>query len=85
MPGGRANRLGVPALYLSLTLETGARKYQQSSSLMPPGTLVCYEVTSAPVVNFRGGYARDDWAPLWESVACDWRSMSFDQRIELPS
>ena len=45
--GGRANRPGVPALYLALEVDTAVREYQQVSTLLPPGTLVSYEVTLA--------------------------------------
>ena len=54
--GGRANRPGVSALYLTLEPETAVREYQQLSPLMPPGTLVSYTVRLAPVVDFRAGY-----------------------------
>jgi RES domain-containing protein len=38
--GGRFNRPGVDALYLSRRIETATVEYQQDKSLMPPGTLV---------------------------------------------
>ena len=64
--GGRANRIGVPALYLALEAETAIAEYQQLSSLMPPATLVNYTVKVDPVVDFRGGFDGDaddflDW------------------------
>jgi len=46
--GGRANRVGVSALYLALETQTAISEYQQLSSLMPPGTLVSYEVSDQP-------------------------------------
>lgn len=52
--GGRANRPGVEALYLSLDLATSVREYQQLSPLLPPGTLVSYLVTATEIVDFRG-------------------------------
>lgn len=83
--GGRANRPGISALYLSLELETAVKEYQQLSPLLPPGTLVAYEVTVEPIVDFRGGYAAQSWSPLWELFLGDWRAQWFDQRIEPPS
>jgi RES domain-containing protein len=83
--GGRANRPGVGALYLSLELETAAREYQQISPLVPPGTLVSYTVRVAKVIDFRGGFVAGTWSPLWEEFYCDWRDHWFNKRIEPPS
>lgn len=54
--GGRANRVGVNALYLSKESQTAVSEYQQLSSLMAPGTLVCYELDIGPVLDFTNGY-----------------------------
>lgn len=83
--GGRANRPGTPALYLALDTETAIKEYQQVSTLLPPGTLVSYRVTAAPVVDFRQGYQQPRWSALWEEFFCDWRELWFNQRIEPPS
>jgi RES domain-containing protein len=83
--GRRANRPGVPALYLALEPETAVREYQQLSPLMPPGTLVSYTVRVAPVVDFRVGYDAPRWPGLWEEFHCDWRELWFNQRVEPPS
>jgi RES domain-containing protein len=83
--GGRANRPGVEALYLSLDTETAIREYKQLSPLLPPGTLVSYQVTAHPIVDFRQGYHRNTWDPLWDSFHCDWRELWFNQHIEPPS
>jgi RES domain-containing protein len=83
--GGRANRPGLAALYLSLEPDTAVREYQQLSPLMPPGTLVSYTVSLAPVVDFRAGYGAARWSALWEEFQCDWRELWFNQRIEPPS
>ncbi|GLU33869.1 RES family NAD+ phosphorylase [Trinickia caryophylli] len=83
--GGRANRIGINALYLSLDPQTAISEYKQVSTLLPPGTLVSYRLTVAPVVDFTGGYRQEVWPPLWESFFCDWRACWFDERIEPPS
>ncbi|RKR31527.1 RES domain-containing protein [Paraburkholderia sp. BL17N1] len=83
--GGRANRVGLAALYLALDLDTAVRENQQVSPLMPPGTLVSYQLSIDPVVDFTGGYQGDKWAVLWEDFYCDWRGCWFNQRIEPPS
>ncbi|MEM5314254.1 RES family NAD+ phosphorylase [Paraburkholderia sp. JHI869] len=83
--GGRANRIGVNTLYLSLDVETAVREYQQVSPLLPPGTLVSYRVCAIPVVDFTRGYAPGTWDPLWEDFYCDWRTIWFNERTEPPS
>ncbi|MBC7703868.1 MAG: RES family NAD+ phosphorylase [Rhodoferax sp.] len=83
--GGRANRPGTDALYLALDIETAVREYQQSSPLMPPGTLVSYTVTLTKTVDFSNGYQPLTWEPLWEDFHCDWRELWFNQRVEPPS
>lgn len=52
---------------------------------MPPGTLVSYQVTADPVVDFTAGYQSGVWSPLWEDFYCDWRGCWFNRRIEPPS
>ena len=79
-----SNRPGVAALYLSLSVETAVKEYQQTSSLLPPGTLVSYQVSIKPLVDFREGFS-PSWSPIWEDFYCDWRELWFDQRIEPPS
>ena len=83
--GGRVNRPGVEALYLSLERETAIQEYQQLSELLPPGLLVSYQVTVDSVVDFRRGYSTPEWDPLWENFYCDWRELWFNQHIEPPS
>ena len=83
--GGRANRPGVEAVYLSLELDTAVREYLQLSPLMPPGTLVSYHLTVHQVVDFRDGFQASHWDPLWEQFLEDWRQLWFNQRTEPPS
>lgn len=82
--GGRANRPGVAAIYLALEVETAVKESQQVSSLLPPGTLVSYQVTIKPVADFRTGFDASSWSPIWEDFYCDWRELWFNQRIEPP-
>ena len=84
--GGRANRRGVEALYLSAEYETAVDEYRQVSSLMPPGTLVSYDVEIADVADFREGFDRAaGWAPIWEDFYCDWRRLAIVEKLEPPS
>lgn len=82
--GGRANRPGVNALYLSLELETALAEYQQLDALLPPALMVSYSVRIDPVVDFRGG-STSAWDALWQDFYCDWRRMHFNEGIEPPS
>jgi RES domain-containing protein len=83
--GGRANRIGVEALYLSLDALTALAEYQQTSALLPPGLMVAYQIDVYPIVDFREGYNPKHWGPLWKDFFCDWRSLFFNRRIEPPS
>jgi RES domain-containing protein len=83
--GGRANRIGVNALYLSLDLETASQEYKQTSELLPPAIVVQYEIEVDQVVDFREGYDPARWDPMWQDFFCDWRALHFNHRIEPPS
>lgn len=50
--GGRANRKDIPALYLAADTATAIAEYQQTDSILPPGTLVSYQVNLARVIDF---------------------------------
>lgn len=82
--GGRLNRQGLPALYLSLDAATAIAEYKQTSTLMPPGTLVQYQVAIDPIVDFSGGYD-GAWDDLWEELNCDWRKLWYNDHVEPPS
>lgn len=82
--GGRANRPGVNALYLSLELETALAEFQQLDALMPPGMMVSYNLCLDFLVDFRGGYTTA-WNALWEDFYCDWRNIHFNKGIEPPT
>ncbi len=83
--GGRANRRGVDAVYMSTDAQTALAEYQQLSPLMPPGTLVSFEINVGPIIDFSSGYNPVEWDSLWNDFNCDWRNLWFDKRIEPPS
>ncbi|MEM5389851.1 hypothetical protein VSR68_40975 [Paraburkholderia phymatum] len=56
LAGMAATLTGLNALYLALDVDAAVREYQQISPLMPPGTLVSYQLTVDPIVDFTGGY-----------------------------
>lgn len=62
--GGRFNRPGVEALYLSAEPETALAEYKQGSSLPRPATLAAYELDLTHVLDLSAGYDPDHWAQL---------------------
>lgn len=83
--GGRFNRAGVEALYLSLDETTALREYQQDDPIMPPGTIAAYHVALDQVVDFTAGYVSGEWGPIWEDWSCNWRHLRFLDEITPPS
>ena len=83
--GGRFNRPGVHALYLSDSPATALAEYRQLDALLPPCTLVTYHVALRSVVDFRGGFDPALWSPLWQEWSCCWRRMALLEHIEPPS
>ena len=71
--GGRFNRPGVEALYLSAEPETALAEYKQGSSLPRPATLAAYELNLSDVVDLSAGYDPDHWTLSWADWNCDWR------------
>ncbi|HFL2866973.1 TPA: RES family NAD+ phosphorylase [Pseudomonas aeruginosa] len=82
--GGRVNRKGLEALYLSLDSATAIAEFQQASAFLPPGLLVSYSLSLDRVIDFTGGY-NDTWAPIWQDFFCDWRKIRFNDGVEPPS
>lgn len=82
--GGRFNRPGIDAVYLSRRIETAAAEYRQDDPLIPPGTLVAYRVALSRIVDFEAGYIRGVWAELWSDWDCEWRKQALYEQIEPP-
>ncbi|MGE4126394.1 MAG: RES family NAD+ phosphorylase [Pusillimonas sp.] len=83
--GGRFNREGVEALYLSLEELTALREYQQTSPLLPPCTLCSYTATLENLVDLRKLHHGESWDDLWHDWSEDWRHLKFELHIEPPS
>ena len=83
--GGRFNRPGQEALYLSGTAETAVLEYQQAEKLVHPGTLVTFLVSRLQVVDFSQGYVSGSWDPAWADYSGNWRKIAFEERSEPPS
>lgn len=83
--GGRFNREGVEALYLSLDEVTALREYQQTSPFLPPCTMVSYSAGLTRLVDLRQLHRGAPWDDLWHDWGEDWRHLKFDLHIEPPS
>lgn len=83
--GGRFNRAGVEALYLSKEPETALAEYRQGASIAPPATLVAYRVAVDGVVDFTGGYVPGVWPAEWAEAGCDWKYLARIERQDPPS
>lgn len=77
--GGRFNRPGGPALYLSRGAQTALEEYRQGATITPPGTLAAYLVNLAGVADLSGGYDPAEWPADWANWNCPWRQIA---RIE---
>lgn len=82
--GGRFNRPGQEALYLSTTVETAVAEYRQHALLLPPGTIVTFLVSGLRVVDFSAGFVAGTWNALWADYACNWRQMAFEHGVDPP-
>ena len=71
--GGRFNRPGVEALYLSAEPEAALAEYRQGSSLPNPATLAAYHIKLADVVDLSAGFDPTQWGAPWIEWNCDWR------------
>ena len=74
--GGRFNRPGVEALYLSRTPQTALEEYRQGASIAPPATLAAYRVTLDEVVDLSDGYDPDLWSEAWGEWDGPWKEIA---------
>lgn len=74
--GGRFNPKGVPALYLSLTLEGAVKEANQGFAFkIDPCVVCCYDVDCEDVVDLRTERQRRDNRITWDDIACPWFSL----------
>lgn len=83
--GGRFNRPGVEALYLSRSPATALEEYRRGSSIAPPATLAAYHVTLHDVADLSGGFDPAAWSADWAQWDCDWRRIARIDRKVPPS
>lgn len=83
--GGRFNRPGQEALYLSMNQATALAEYQQDNPWLPPGTICTFFVQHMRVADFSAGFDPANWTRLWADFAVDWRAECFAKGIEPPT
>ena len=83
--GGRFNRPGIEALYLSFSAATALYEYQQTSAFLPPCTLCSYQVQLGSLVDLRQLAFGPPWDELWMDWSDDWRHSRFELHIEPPT
>ena len=75
--GGRFNRPGVEALYLSRAPQTALDEYRQGATITPPATLAAYLITLDKVVDLSAGFDPTLWPPEWAQWDCNWRKINW--------
>lgn len=83
--GGRFNREGVAALYLSLDALTALHEYQQTSPFLPPCTICSYKVTLHGLVDLTRLTHGNEWDNLWHDWRDDWRQTRYELHLEPPT
>ena len=83
--GGRFNRPGQEALYLSLDETTALSEYKQDNPWLPPGTICTFFPRNLRVADLSAGFDPGLWPPLWVDYAMDWRAEWFNNAIEPPT
>lgn len=79
--GGRFNRQGIEALYLSLEKLTALDEYQQMQPSLPPCTLCQYALGIRGMVDLRQLSHGDPWDASWQLWMTDWRAEWFNKRV----
>jgi len=83
--GGRFNRPGQEALYLSLDEVTALAEYKQDNPWLLPGTICTFFVRGLRVADFSAGFDPERWPPLWADFTVDWRAEWFGNGNEPPT
>jgi RES domain-containing protein len=83
--GGRFNRQGQEALYLSANANTALAEYKQDNPWLRPGTICTFFVGELHLADLSAGYDPGQWTSLWADFAVDWREQWFGKGIEPPT
>jgi RES domain-containing protein len=83
--GGRFNRIGARALYLSRTIETAWAEYQQMGALPRPGLVAGYDVQADAVVDLTDPDIVATLEVEQADLSGDWRYLWRIQHYEPPT
>ena len=83
--GGRFNRPGQEALYLSGDEATALAEYRQDNPWLRPGTICTFFVSGLRVADLSTGFDAARWSALWADFATDWRADWFGGGVEPPT
>lgn len=83
--GGRFNRPGQEALYLSADEATALAEYRQDNPWLPPGTICTFFANGLRVADLSAGFDAAHWPALWADHGIDWRAEWFGRAIEPPT
>lgn len=79
--GGRFNRSGIEALYLSRSAPTVLDEYRQRASITPPATLAAYKIALAEMADLSQGFDRTSGtAPGKDGMVLSARSLVSTER-----
>jgi RES domain-containing protein len=85
LDGGRFNRPGVEALYLSRAPQTALEEYRQGALITRPATLAGYVIALEQIVDLSAGFDPDIWTKEWSEWDCEWRKIARIDRQVPPS
>ncbi len=83
--GGRFNRPGQEALYLSSNETTALAEYRQDNPWLRPGTICTFFIRKLRVADLRAGFDPAHWPLLWADYAVNWRAEWFGNTVEPPT
>ena len=79
--GGRWNRPGQPALYLSETIETAFAEYQQEMGVRP-GTFVAYDLSGALIVDLTDVAVQAELGLTAADLLEPWKEAAFVRKVD---
>ena len=81
--GGRWNRPGVQALYMSVEMDTAFAEYHQD--IQRPGTVCRYDVDIGPVVDLRDVHSLRAIGATQAELICAWKMIHLVERKTPPN
>ena len=83
--GGRFNRPGQEAFYLSADEVTALAEYRQDNPWLRPGIICAFFLGDLRVADISEGFEPATWPVLWADFGVDWRAEWFGSASEPPT